>query len=378
MQLDSYKKIAQQILDGYQYPEPFHLYINKCFKADKKFGSRDRRTISSILYAYFRLGNAKNNILNIDEGLQLVSDVETTILPTYNNLFDGNIYQNTIQKFKLNETHFTQNKLASLKLSSNLNWNQFQLKLLIKPFTFIKIRNTALIPALENAEHFTKLNDTTFAITKNIAIDTVIKNPGDYVVQDYNSQQVCTYFKPATNQAWWDCCAASGGKSLALLDIEKNIKLTVSDVRKNILENLRARLKIYNYKNFNTLECDANTTYSWPISLQQSSFDNIICDVPCSGSGTWARTPENYFFANLDKLSAFPKLQYNIANNVVKQLKKGGHLYYITCSVFAQENEEVVEKILANNADMVLTHQVLLRGFEQNADFLFLAILQKN
>jgi 16S rRNA (cytosine967-C5)-methyltransferase len=211
-----------------------------------------------------------------------------------------------------------------------------------------------------------------------MALDCVLKNPGDYVVQDYNSQQVCTFFKPIANQTWWDCCAASGGKSLALLDIEKNIKLTVSDVRKNILENLRARLKIYNYKNFNTLECDANTTYSWPISLQQTSFDNIICDVPCSGSGTWARTPENYFFANLDKLSAFPKLQFNIANNVIKQLKPKGNLFYITCSVFAQENEEVVAKLLATNTDMTLHQETLLQGYQHNADFLYIAILQKN
>jgi 16S rRNA (cytosine967-C5)-methyltransferase len=378
MQLDSYKKIAQQMLDGYQYPEPFHLYINKCFKADKKFGSRDRRTIAAILYAYFRLGNGKNNILNIDDGLQLITDIETLILPTYNTTFDENIYQNTIATLKLNETHFTQNKLASLKLSSNLNWSQFQLKLLLKPFTFIKIRNSTVIPTLINTEHFNKISETIFAITKNMALDSVLKNPGDYVVQDYNSQQVCTFFKPIANQTWWDCCAASGGKSLALLDIEKNIKLTVSDVRKNILENLRARLKIYNYKNFNTLECDANTTYSWPISLQQTSFDNIICDVPCSGSGTWARTPENYFFANLDKLSAFPKLQFNIANNVIKQLKPKGNLFYITCSVFAQENEEVVAKLLATNTDMTLHQETLLQGYQHNADFLYIAILQKN
>jgi 16S rRNA (cytosine967-C5)-methyltransferase len=166
MQLDSYKKIAQQMLDGYQYPEPFHLYINKCFKADKKFGSRDRRTIAAILYAYFRLGNGKNNILNIDDGLLLITDIEALILPTYNTTFDENIYQNTIATLKLNETHFTQNKLASLKLSSNLNWSQFQLKLLLKPFTFIKIRNSAVIPTLVNTEHFNKISETIFAITK--------------------------------------------------------------------------------------------------------------------------------------------------------------------------------------------------------------------
>ena len=63
-------------------------------------------------------------------------------------------------------------------------------------------------------------------------------NKGHFEIQDISSQQTGNFFKPQPNEHWYDCCAASGGKSLLLHSIEPSIHITVSDKRNSILENL--------------------------------------------------------------------------------------------------------------------------------------------
>src|SRR5690606_27157702 len=112
----------------------------------------------------------------------------------------------------------------------------------------------------------------------------------------------------------WDCCAASGGKSILAKDILKNIQLTVSDIRKSILINLEKRFASAGIKAYTAKVADlTDPSFSHsPLAPSErfsragthhSAFDLIICDAPCSGSGTWARTPEqlyNWTEARLD------------------------------------------------------------------------------
>jgi 16S rRNA (cytosine967-C5)-methyltransferase len=58
-------------------------------------------------------------------------------------------------------------------------------------------------------------------------------------------------------------------------------------------------------------------------------FDLVICDAPCSGSGTWSRTPEQLYFFNEKKISEYSILQKNIVGNALKSLKKDGYFLYM-------------------------------------------------
>jgi len=66
--------------------------------------------------------------------------------------------------------------------------------------------------------------------------------------------------------------------------------------------------------------------------------------VPCTGSGTWARTPEELYFFD-EKDLRINNTQFAIVSNVAIYLKKGGRLIYITCSVFVDENDALVAKV---------------------------------
>src|SRR5690606_31250616 len=160
-------------------------------------------------------------------------------------------------------------------------------------------------------------------------------------VQDWASQQTINQLTIQAGESRWACCAASGGKSLMLLDREPNIKLLVSDVRLSILRNLDVR-----FQNAGIRTCYRKKILdlSRPIDhLLQEEFDGILVDAPCSGSGTWGRTPEMLTNFNPIEITKYAELQKVIVSRVVPFLKKGKTLTYITCSVFTQENEEVIQ-----------------------------------
>jgi 16S rRNA (cytosine967-C5)-methyltransferase len=105
-------------------------------------------------------------------------------------------------------------------------------------------------------------------------------------------------------------------------------------------------------------------------------FDIILCDAPCTGSGTWARTPEQLYFFNEKEIQAYQQKQQQIAWHVWEQLKPGGWMVYITCSVFTSENEAVVEFVSQQPRARLLSAQYL-KGYELQADTLFAAVFQK-
>ena len=159
------------------------------------------------------------------------------------------------------------------------------------------------------------------------------------------------------------------------VDLLKNVQLTVSDVRDTILANLLKRFKSAGIKNFHSFEADLSHATSVTNRFAGKPFNLVICDAPCTGSGTWSRTPEQLAFFNHSQIEQYSQLQKKIAGNVISSIKKGGYLLYITCSVFKKENEEVVE-YLAEKYMVSLVKQEVLRGYDRRADSMFAALLR--
>jgi 16S rRNA (cytosine967-C5)-methyltransferase len=105
-------------------------------------------------------------------------------------------------------------------------------------------------------------------------------------------------------------------------------------------------------------------------------FDLVICDVPCTGSGTWGRTPEQLFYFNPAEIAQYAALQKKILSGVIPQLKAGAYLLYSTCSVFTKENEEAAG-FLKQQFHLRLVKMELLEGYHRKADTMFAALLQK-
>lgn len=196
---------------------------------------------------------------------------------------------------------------------------------------------------------------------------------GWFEVQDYCSQKTADYFDGKNTERWWDACAGSGGKSLALADRIPGIYLFASDIRPAILKNLHSRFQRAGIVNYQTDVLDLTL----PASIPDTSFDSIIADVPCSGSGTWGRTPENLRpIHSGNGLHGFLELQRNIIKNLTDCLKQAGKLYYITCSVWKAENESNIS-YFENELPLTAEKSMYFEGYNRNADTLFLCLLRK-
>ena len=111
----------------------------------------------------------------------------------------------------------------------------------------------------------------------------------EFVVQDKNSQQVLNYLDhlnlPAQINAW-DCCCASGGKSILLHDkLKGKVELTLTDIRKSIIEKCKDRLQEAGIKPKEIAVLDLSSGNDLPAGKK---YDIILCDAPCTGSGTWS------------------------------------------------------------------------------------------
>ena len=121
---------------------------------------------------------------------------------------------------------------------------------------------------------------------------------------------------------------------------------------------------------------DWNNLEKNPALFKEQQFDVIIADVPCSGSGTWARTPEQKLSFNMEQLNKFSELQYHMVINLIPFLKKGGSLYYSTCSVYQKENTEVINKLISTSS-LELIQSKMIIGINENADSMFVAELKR-
>jgi len=106
-------------------------------------------------------------------------------------------------------------------------------------------------------------------------------------------------------------------------------------------------------------------------------FDLIICDAPCSGSGTWGRTPEQLTQFSEYEIVVFQQLQQQIVQNALPKLRNNGFFLYITCSVFEAENEAIVPFVESRFPFMKLVEQSVIKGYADKADTMFVALFKK-
>lgn len=386
MKYFSHLNSAAAIIQLYNGKQPFQLFIKAFFKQHPKFGSKDRKNITHLCYCCFRTGlllKDKQPEERIRAGLFLCSAGSNEVLqqlnPGWNDLAGASIKEKCLV---LNISYPSFHLFPFLNhLSSEIDPEAFNLSHLRQPDVFIRIRPGHKKNVLKKIEQagmeYALLTDTCIAVAANAKMEDVIEINKEAVIQDYSSQRIGGLLQLIINNIQlpvksWDCCAASGGKSILAKDVFNTIEPVVSDIRESILINLKKRFAeagIKNYKAFAT-----NLTRP-PKAVPGSPFDLIIADVPCSGSGTWGRTPEEMIFFDEKEIAVYSSLQRTIVSNIIPFLKKGGYLLYITCSVFKEENEGAVDFIKANFS-LELVKMEMLKGYTKKADTLFAALFR--
>jgi 16S rRNA (cytosine967-C5)-methyltransferase len=381
----SYLNSAVTLLQQYKGEEPFAAYLKKHFAANKKYGSKDRKQIAHCCYCYFRAAHLLKD-RSLDEqvlaAVFLCSAVPDPVITALRPEWQDQHSLSAEEKLNLLNVKATLLNLFPWNnaLTEGIDPVPFAASFLQQPDVFIRIRpgySNALRSLFRSKDiFFTELSETCFAFASGTKLDEYLSTNREAVIQDYNSQQVGELMDPVKQTDWvdvWDACAASGGKSIMAKDRLGKIRLTVSDVRESILHNLKKRFSEAGIGNFQTLVADL--AKADPLS-PGDQFDLVIADVPCSGSGTWGRTPEQLYYFKENKIADYQQLQQRILKTILPHVKPGGYLLYITCSVFRQENEEQVSFISADKS-FILVRQECLKGYDKKADTMFAALLRR-
>lgn len=151
----------------------------------------------------------------------------------------------------------------------------------------------------------------------------------------------------------WDCCAAPGGKTIVLGRRLPGAAMLATDISPVRLKRLQQRLVRDGLgDSVDTLGADAAE-----LPEDRGVFDLILCDVPCSGTGTLARNPEIRHRLQPEELKRQVARQGKLLAGALKHLAPGGRLLYSTCSLEPEENEAVVEATLKGLSNDIILQQ---------------------
>jgi 16S rRNA (cytosine967-C5)-methyltransferase len=391
MYVESQIKRIKHIIDAYKYEQPFSIYLKQFFRSHPEMGSTDRRITREWSFNLLRIG------INLDEDAFELRLCIANFLCSKNSNQSLDFLFDKYSAFKSEETELSlEEKLFIVKkyyplfkmdnifqmheyLNPSIKKNEWYLSFLKKPRVWIRIKNgkrEEVINELRklNIDFVEEDDQRALSFEPEVSLDkTESFQKSFFQIQDINSQRTRNFLQPKKGEKWWDACAASGGKSLLLIDEQPEIEIYATDIRNSILTSYQDRLSNSGFRNFKTAVVDLNS----PVKAHEI-FDGIITDVPCTGSGTWSRSPE-WLYKDMRSLlfEYYVERQRTIITNSLPALKTGSPLIYITCSAFSAENEENVRYFL-NHLPLKLEKSAYLEGYENGSDTLYIARFLKS
>jgi 16S rRNA (cytosine967-C5)-methyltransferase len=193
----------------------------------------------------------------------------------------------------------------------------------------------------------------------NIQVEPAFQK-GWFEIQDEGSQLVAQLAGVAPGQSVLDYCAGGGGKTLALASIMRNSgQVFATDSDKGRLAPIFERIKRAETRNVQVRPAKSD------LSDLESAMDHVLIDAPCTGAGTWRRRPDAKWRLSQAQLAQRVLEQAAILQEAQKYVKPGGHLIYITCSLFHEENAGQVASFISTNPHFTPVDPAIL--IQQNA-----------
>lgn len=176
-------------------------------------------------------------------------------------------------------------------------------------------------------------------------------------VQDIGSQALLAMVAPQPGSRWLDLCAGAGGKSLQLATLlGPTGRVSAYDPRRDALMELRRRALRAGLR---TIQIEGVL----PDELT-TSYDGVLVDAPCSGSGTWRRHPFLVHQTTPTLINIQARQQATLLRRGADYVSAGGRLIYATCSISRRENEEVVTAFLKERREFELEPAGALGGLK--------------
>jgi len=168
-------------------------------------------------------------------------------------------------------------------------------------------------------------------------------------IQDEGSQLVSALVGARPDMRVADWCAGAGGKTLALaMAMENRGQIAACDVSAPRLDGAVRRLRRAGVHNVERHLVEPGDKWA---KRRAGTFDRVLVDAPCTGTGTWRRNPDARLRLTENDLAELRPKQAMILDHASRLVRKGGRLVYATCSLFIEENEAQVDHFLAAHPD---------------------------
>lgn len=392
MREESLIRKVKLLIESYSFAQPFSNYLREHFRKHPEMGARDRRETREWSFNLLRIGKNLPD-LSFEKRLcaacflcsNIMSPALSYLIKTFSEFRDTDIEKPLEAKIEMVMEKYSSFTIENIfpmhdSLSSQIKRKEWFLSFLKKPGVWIRIRKKYREEVIKefsekNISFKTDEDPLILSFQPDVALEkTVAYQNGYFEVQDKYSQLTSQFFRPNLNEYWWDACAGAGGKSLLLKEEAPDIRIFATDIRESILKTYVERMRKSGYQSPEIKVLDLTKSF---INSYDQKFDGIIADVPCSGSGTWSRSPEWLQKDLKERLTEhYIPLQRSIVSAVLPTLKAGFPFIFITCSVFKKENEENIEYFI-NNLPLRVEKTAYLDGYESGGDTLFIARLTK-
>lgn len=240
----------------------------------------------------------------------------------------------------------------------------------------LKSTPTAVMQSLQsNGFSVQKLGPETLSVRGETHLHhTEAFRNGWFEIQDRHSQQVAPFCQVKPGQRVLDGCAGAGGKSLHLAALMQNRgQIIAMDIVAQKLERLQERAR---RAGVHCLQSRLKTSTK-TLKRLRDSFDLVLIDAPCSGTGTLGRHPEIKFTLTQQRLDQLQNEQAELLRRHAWVVKPGGTLVYATCSLLNEENTEQISSFLNSFPDFHLQQAQTLLPDSQGGQGFFMARLQR-
>lgn len=352
--------LAEVFIDG-RYADKV---IEKLFKKNRKWGSRDRKLVAEMVYEIVRHKRRLEFVAGSDHPWDLVA---AFLIQTRGELPDWVEFDNVdIGALKKRNSAEKPPEIANSfpdwlndlgKEEFKDQWNLIMNALNKPAEVFLRVNTLKAKPDVVKAELALEQIEAEPVVSKDLELPVCLKlkvrknvfvtqafRKGYFEVQDAASQQVAALVDVAPGLRVVDACAGAGGKSLHLAALMKNKgKIISMDIHEWKLKELKTRAARGGVDIIETKVIEGSKT----IKRLENSFDRVLLDVPCSGVGVLRRNPDSKWKLSLAEIDRLIQLQREIVSDYSKMCKVGGVMVYATCSILHRENEEQVKWFLS-------------------------------
>lgn len=388
--------VAQNLTSIFNEKHKADKVLERCFKANKQWGKRDRGFIANTTYEivrwyrnycfalnmeYLKPLTPKDCLALIDLHLILTNQLDA------NKIFTDKEYKQVQQRFAQAAENIALQQSYPDWIATSGIASQELIALNIPASLVVRVNTLTTTNAkaeqqltsenirfekITNA-HFSQLTNAYILPNRPNIFATQLFKQGGVEVQDAGSQMIAHYLDVQEGMRVIDACAGAGGKTLYIAALMHNKGKIISlDTEAHKLEELQKRAK----RNGVTIVETRPIESSKSIKRLHNTADRLLLDVPCSGLGVLRRNPDAKWKLTPEFITEVCATQQYILSNYTTMLKVGGIAVYATCSLLPQENELQVQQFLTANTNYeLLREQYILPGM--GFDGFYMAAIKK-